>query len=114
MREGQREEKHAVRCSSPIKIRELVVAVFGFEPRPKQLEALVCVIAERKDLILTKISFGKRFIPQAVPLLPPGKVVICILPLNVIGEEQVEKVARLPGAKPIHMRADQNGLLSFL
>ncbi|KAN0070945.1 hypothetical protein V8E54_011110 [Elaphomyces granulatus] len=32
------------------KIRELVVAIFGFEPRPKQLEALVWVIAERKDL----------------------------------------------------------------
>jgi hypothetical protein len=40
------------------KIRELVVAIFGLEPRPKQLEALVCVIAERKDLILiAKTSF---------------------------------------------------------
>jgi hypothetical protein len=80
------------------KIRELVVAIFGFEPRPKQLEALVWVIAERKDLILiAKTSFGKSLIPQAVPLLLRGQVIICILPLNVIGEEQVEKVARLPG-----------------
>jgi len=97
------------------KIRELVVAIFGFEPRPKQLEALVCVIAERKDLILiAKTSFGKSLIPQAIPLLLPGKVIICILPLNVIGEEQIEKMARLPGAKPIHIRADnvdQKGLL---
>jgi hypothetical protein len=97
------------------KIRELVVAIFGFEPRPKQLEALVWVIAERKDLILiAKTSFGKSLIPQAVPLLLRGQVIICILPLNVIGEEQVEKVARLPGAKPIHIQADnvdQNGLL---
>jgi superfamily II DNA helicase RecQ len=89
------------------KIRDLVVAIFGFEPRPKQLEALVCVVAERKDLILiAKTSFGKSLIPQAVPLLLRGQVIICILPLNVIGEEQVEKVARLPGANPIHIRAD--------
>jgi superfamily II DNA helicase RecQ len=92
------------------------VAIFGFEPRPKQLEALVWVIAERKDLILTaKTSFGKSLISQAVPLLPRVQVIIiCILPLNVIGEEQVKKVARLPGAKPIHIQADnvdQNGLL---
>jgi len=97
------------------KIRELVVIIFGFEPRPKQLEALVCVIVERKDLILVaKTSFGKSLIPQAVPLLLHGQVIICILPLNVIGEEQVEKVARLPGAKPIHIRADnvdEKGLL---
>ena len=70
------------------KIRELVVTIFGFEPRQKQLEALVCIIAEQKDLILiAKKSFGKSLIPQAIPLLLPGKVVICILPLNVIGEE---------------------------
>ena len=97
------------------KTRELVVTIFGFEPRQKQLEALVCIIAELKDLILiAKTSFRKSLIPQAIPLLLPGKVVICILPLNVIGEEHVEKVARHPGAKPIHIRADnvdQKGLL---
>ena len=77
--------------------------------RDRELDHIPCVIAERKDLI----SFGKSLIPQAIPLLLPGKVIICILPLNVIGEEQVEKVARLPGAKPIHIRADnvdQKGL----
>jgi len=67
-------DKERTKETKENKTRELVVAVFGFEPRPKQLEALVCVIAERKDLILTKTSFGKRLIPQAVPLLPPGKL----------------------------------------
>ena len=54
------------------RIRELVVDIFGFEPRPKQPEALVCVIAERKDLI----SFGKSLIPQAVPCCSPGKLFV--------------------------------------
>ena len=48
------------------KIRELVVAIFGFEPRPKQLEALVWVIAERKDLILIAKMFQKRHLEKVL------------------------------------------------
>ena len=75
------------------KIRELVVAIFGFEPRPKQLEALVYVIAERKDLILTAKTY---FVKILFLRQPPRKAVIniCILPLNVTSE-QVEKVEYL-------------------
>jgi hypothetical protein len=62
------------------KIREPVVTFFGFEPRPKQLE-LVCVVVEKKDLILmSKDLLRKKSYPQAVPLLLRRQLVICALP----------------------------------
>src|SRR6266516_819393 len=79
----------------------------GFEPRPKQLEALHTLIYKRTDLILiAKTSFGKSVPIQAVSALVPETITIMILPLNKVGEEQAAKIAKLPGTQPCLVTAD--------
>ena len=54
------------------------------------------LIFKRRDLILVvKISFSKSIIMQVLLYLVPNIVVIIILLLNVIGSEQVKKIAKL-------------------
>jgi hypothetical protein len=102
-------------------LRELVVAIFGFEPRPKQLDGLVCswVIAKRKDKVnpySKKVIWKKSYSPSSPFATSRPSHYLHPLPQcywrGANGPQ--EKVARLPGAKPIHIQADnvdQNGLL---
>ena len=87
-------------------IIEIIKLVFGFEPRMKQLEAIMCVLRGNDLILLAKTSFGKSLIPQSIPFILPGSIVIFILPLNVIGQEQCSKLAALPGAGPIHVSSE--------
>ena len=62
------------------------------------------LIFERRDLMLVaKTSFGKSMIMQALPCLIPNAVVIIVLPLNVIGSEQIKKIAKLPYVRLVHV-----------
>jgi superfamily II DNA helicase RecQ len=71
------------------RLPETLRRAFGFEPRPMQLEAIVALARDKKDLILiAKTSFGKSMIFQSLPVLTGG---ICLLlyPLNLLEEDQV-------------------------
>ena len=84
----------------------IIKLVFGFEPRMKQLEAIMCVLRGNDLILLAKTSFGKGLIPQSIPFILPGSIVIVILPLNVISHEQCSKLVALPGARPIHVSSE--------
>jgi superfamily II DNA or RNA helicase len=88
------------------KVTELV---YGFLPKPEQAEALWWLIVEKKDLLLVaKTSFGKSLILQLLPCLIQGAIALILLPLNAIGAEQMERIQTLPGARPIHLTANNN------
>lgn len=83
--------------------------VYGFLPKPEQAEALWWLLFEKKDLLLVaKTSFGKSLILQLLPCLIRDAIVLILLPLNAIGAEQMEKIQTLPGARPLHLTADNN------
>ncbi|KAI0998174.1 hypothetical protein K3495_g10018 [Podosphaera aphanis] len=95
-------------------ITEIIKLVFGFQPRSKQLAAIMCVVRGNDLILLAKTSFGKSLIPQSIPFILQGSIVIVILPLNVIGHKQCSKLAALPGARPIHVSSENfhlNGAL---
>ena len=89
------------------KLDEAIAEIYPYRGRTEQLEALRVLIFERRDLMLVaKTSFGKSMIMQALPCLVPNAVVIIVLPLNVIGSEQVKKIAKLPYVRPVHVWDD--------
>ena len=78
-----------------------------FDPRPMQLEAVRRLFYEKKDLVLVaKTSFGKSVPIQAVSALCRNTIIIMIIPLNKVGEQQAEKISKLPGARPCLVTAD--------
>jgi superfamily II DNA helicase RecQ len=58
------------------------------------------LFAQRDCILLAKTSFGKSVILQAPSVIIPYTLSLVILPLDKIGEEQCEKISRLPGTKP--------------
>ena len=61
----------------------------------------------RRDLFLAaKTLWGKSMIMQAIPLLIRASVAIIVLPLNVIGEEQLLKIRAILGANPVFIYAE--------
>ena len=98
-------------------IAKVVRTVWGYQPREIQAEVLSWLVFQREDCILTaKTSMGKSLPLQAVPILVPNSVAIIVLPLDKIGQEQVEKLRNL-GCKldsnlirPIFVNADSKSV----
>ena len=62
------------------------------------------LIFKRRDFILiAKTSFSKSIIIQALLYFIPNAVIIIILPLNVIGSEQVKKIIKLLYIRPVYI-----------
>jgi superfamily II DNA helicase RecQ len=81
--------------------------LYNFEPRPGQIEGVWQIIFARRDLILiAKTSFGKSVLLQAPSAIVPDSTSLLILPLDKIGEEQYEKIARFPQARPCLLKQD--------
>ena len=81
--------------------------LYGFEPRPGQIEGVWQTIFACRDLILiAKTSFGKSVLLQAPSAIVPNSTSLLILPLDKIGEEQYEKIARFPQARPCLLKRD--------
>lgn len=90
-------------------IGKAVELSYGFNAKPEQLEALRWLLFEKRDLLLVaKTSFGKSVILQLFPCLTPDAIALILLPLNAIGAEQLKKIQTLPGARPIHLNAQNN------
>lgn len=104
--------EHRTFVKGDLLIRDAIIDLFGFEPRPVQLKILSWLVFERKDCIITgKTSMGKSLPIQALPLLLPGTVAIVVLPLDKIGDEQAEKCIAIGErsrvtARPLHLNAD--------
>lgn len=87
-------------------IYEAIQLLYTYPPRDGQQEALYHLIYRREDLILiAKTSFGKSMILQAVSILLDKTISIVILPLDEIGKQQANKIARL-GGRPCFLNAD--------
>ena len=70
-------------------LSEKICRIFGYDPRPEQLEAIATLAIDLKDLILiAKTGWGKSMIFQCLPLLRGG-ICLIIFPLDLIEEEQV-------------------------
>src|SRR5437762_12230833 len=81
--------------------------ITAFNPKPMQLEAVRRLFYKKKDLILVaKTSFRKSVPIQAVSVLRRNTITIMIIPLNKVGEQQAEKISKLPRAKPCLVTAD--------
>jgi superfamily II DNA helicase RecQ len=77
-------------------IAKVICTVWGYQPWEIQAEVLRWLVFQREDCILTaKTSMGKSLPLQAISVLVPNSVAIIILPLNKIGQEQVEKLRNL-------------------
>jgi superfamily II DNA helicase RecQ len=80
-----------------------VELLYGFKPRPEQVDCIKWLLYEKKDLILVaKTSFRKSLVMQVLPCLVPDSIIIVILPLLALGAEQEEKILRIlgPFARP--------------
>lgn len=87
-------------------IDEAIQLLYPYAPREGQRNALRQLIYKRKDLILiAKTSFGKSMILQAVSLLIRKSTTVVVLPLDQVGLEQTEYIARI-GGRPFFLNAD--------
>jgi len=96
-------------------IRHRVNELFGFEPKNKQVEAIRHLLYDKRDLIrdlilIAKTGFGKSIIFQALPLIEEEskQASLILMPLNLLQEEQAEKLKTIPGAKPFILNGDTN------
>ena len=92
-------------------IRHRVNELFGFERKNKQVEAIRHLLYDKRDLILiAKTGFGKSIIFQALPLIEEEskQASLILMPLNLLQEEQAEKLKTIPGAKPFILNGDTN------
>jgi len=65
-------------------LRVTLHRIFGFEPRPEQVEAVATLAIRRRDLILiARTGWGKSMVFQAVPVLRNG-VCLMLMPLNLL------------------------------
>jgi superfamily II DNA helicase RecQ len=95
------------RCMEEDAIREAVIVLTGFNPRPGQINALRSLAIRGQDCILkAKTSYGKSVVFLTAPRLCPGSVAIILLPLNIIGKQQVAKCDKLGITRSIHVCAE--------
>jgi DEAD/DEAH box helicase len=95
------------RCMEEDAIREAVLILTGFNPRPGQISALRSLVIRGQDCILkAKTSYGKSVVFLTAPLLCPGSVAIILLPLNIICKQQVAKCDKLGITCSIHICAE--------
>jgi superfamily II DNA helicase RecQ len=74
-------------------ITRIVKLLYDFEARPEQIDCILWILYEKKDLILVaKTSFGKSLIMQTLPCLVPRSIILIVLPLLALGFEQEEKI----------------------
>src|SRR5271154_579721 len=87
-------------------IDEAIQLLYPYTPRKGQRNTLQQLIYKRKDLILiTKTSFRKSMIVQAVSILIRKSITVVVLPLDQIGQEQAEYITCI-GGKPCFLNAD--------
>jgi ATP-dependent helicase YprA (DUF1998 family) len=92
-------------------IQRRVNELFDFEPKDKQVEAIRKLLYDKSDLILiAKTGFGKSIIFQALPLIQEELKLasLIIMPLNLLQEEQAEKLKTIAGAHPFVLNGDTN------
>ena len=95
------------RCMEEDAIREAVMILTGFNPRPGQISALRSLVIRGQDCILkAKTSYGKSVVFLTAPLLCPGSVAIILMPLNIICKQQVAKCDKLGITRSIHICAE--------
>ncbi|KAI5309666.1 hypothetical protein KEM55_002704, partial [Ascosphaera atra] len=110
-REIAREIIHVGRVEAELHENAIALAVslvFVYWPRDAQIDAIVQVLYEKKDMILiAKTAFGKSTVLQSVSLLQQGSATPVILPLDRIGNEQEAKIQN-PGGKPFFLNKATN------
>jgi superfamily II DNA helicase RecQ len=76
------------------------------EPRDDQVRVLRRMIYGAGDvLLIARTGWGKSIIFQAYSILT-GKITLQIVPLNKLGDEQLQDIKKLPGAKPCLVNAE--------
>lgn len=87
-----------------------VLSSFGFDAKPKQIEAIYSLVVERKDTILiAQTGFGKSLVFQVIPLLyPVPRVALLIMPLLALQDEQARKMSSIRGCRPFVLNGDNN------
>jgi superfamily II DNA helicase RecQ len=92
-------------------IQHRATELFGFEPKSKQVEAIRHLLYDKSDLILiAKTGFGKSIVFQVLPMIQeePKHAGLIIMPLNLLREEQAEKLKTIAGASPFVLNGDTN------
>jgi len=70
------------------------------EPRAEQVRVLRRLVFCKSDVLLVaRTGFGKSLIFHAFSVLT-GKITLQIIPLSKLGDEQLNDIQKLPGAKP--------------
>ena len=88
-------------------IQRRVNELFGFEPNDKQVKAIWKLLYDKSDLILiAKTGFGKSIIFLIREELKLASLII--MPLNLLQEEQAEKLKMIAGAHPFVLNVDTN------
>ena len=86
-----------------------------YSPRPEQVRTLRRLIFGKSDvLLIARTGFGKSLIFHAYTVLT-GKITLQLIPLTKLGDEQMDDIRRLDGAKPCLLnartRAAEKGLI---
>jgi superfamily II DNA helicase RecQ len=77
------------RYSSVENLTQTLYDLFGYAPRPQQVDAIATLAFQKQDLILiAPTGWGKSMIFQAVPIILGG-ICLMIMLLDLLEEDQV-------------------------
>ncbi|KZZ89108.1 DNA helicase, ATP-dependent, RecQ type [Ascosphaera apis ARSEF 7405] len=97
--------------NKPIQYLAIKIAIrilYPYWPREGQVEAIQHLLFEKQDLILiAATSFGKSLVLQSVSLLRTDSMTIVVIPLNQIGQDQLD-VIKQRGGSPCFLNGENN------
>ena len=72
------------------------------QPKHGQVESIRRIIYRLGDTILVaKTGYGKTIVLQTVSVIMEDRVTLQLIPLSRLGEDQLQSIARIPGARPL-------------
>ena len=91
-------------------VTTVILSKFGFYPKNEQVDAIMTLAQDQKDLIfIAKTGFGKSIIFQAMPLMFSClKIALIIMPLKTLEAQQCKKLSVIEGCKPFVLDGDSN------
>jgi len=82
--------------------------LYGFEPRPQQVDVISTLAVKKSDLILiARTGWGKSLIFQSIPAIFGG-ICLMIMPLNLLEEDQAATISQLKACNPCVLNASSN------
>lgn len=72
------------------------------QPKHGQVESIRRIVYRLGDTILVaKTGYGKTIVLQTVSVIMEDWITLQLIPLSRLGEDQLQSIARIPGARPL-------------